>query len=863
VPRSIRFSTAHSATDDAPAPVAFGPVSVLALAAGQSSQTSVAVPPSSSATMSLFSVQPISATLIDPQGQPVVTTATTMTYTSTTQPDGTTLTSYALSNPLPGAWTVMMTNTSATSSTVGTLMRSFDTPLSLNGGAPSVIAPGATLPLTASLFTGSTPLDGAVITASVLISGAAPLQTTLLGLGNGVYSGSVTIPVTATGIASVVFEASGTTNGAPYDLTTDASSQVSSGQATIGASIDERAVVTEGDSLYSALLITPTVTIPQTGTYEFSGQLVDPAGNLVASAASALTLTAGMPVSASLSFDGRAIYNSGHDGPYTLQKLSLYHVDSGAPLITPQEPYTTAAYQASQFEHPALTIAPAASSAAADPNTNGLFQDLAVTATLQASQPGAYTVSAVLVDPAQAVITVTAESALLGTTPQIVRLNFPSQAIADHGVDGPYRVIGFTVRGADGHILALVDSLVTTDAYSATQFAPSTAMIPSETPTATITSVPTATTTTTTAPTGTATATSTATNTSVPTATPTSTSTVATTTLTVAPTTTSVPTAMAISTGTPAATSTSTGATTATSTAMATPTPTAIPTSTSTSTSTATGTTSPTDTAAPTAQNTSVTPPTPTFTVVPPTPTNSVGVPPAPANPTVPATSIPASTAPSVIGLSPTIGPVRATSTPGQKTKLPPSAPVTDTPEAMTVATPISIAKSSGTTPTVNLSVVGNTVTKNSVITVSAQLWPNIAASINAKLATTLTSAHTVVAYVRAPLPHVSGGKRLPPCRKGVEGCVAKRVVRRISKTVVLYQTTVRARADRRGHLTARIRLGYVARTVMQATLIVTVKAPRGTFVRSIHVRIVPPPPTRRPGRHTTHVAHRKTTPRR
>jgi len=479
---SVRSSAAYSAMDDVPAPVAFGPVSVLALAARQSGQISVAVPPSSSATLSLFSGQPISTTLIDPKGHPI-DTAAAMAYTSTTQPDGTTLTSYTLSDPLPGAWTVVMTNTSATSSTVGTFTSSFNTSLALTGAAPPVIAPGATLPLTASVLTGTAPLDGAVITASVLISGAAPLYTTLLGVGNGAYSGSVTIPVTATGIASVVFEASGTTDGNPYDLTTDASSQVSGGQATIDAKITEQAVVNEGDGLYSALLITPTVTVPQTGTYELSGELVDRDGHPVASAASALTLTAGTATPASLSFDGRTIYNSGHDGPYTLQNLSLYNVASDAPLITPQTPYTTAAYQASQFEHPALIVAPTASSAAADPNADGLFQDLAVTATLQASLPGTYTVSAVLVDPAQAVITVTAETALLGTTPQAVRLDFPGQAIADHGVDGPYQVIGFTVRRADGSIVALVDALTTTGPYHAAQFASSPQGNVTETPT--------------------------------------------------------------------------------------------------------------------------------------------------------------------------------------------------------------------------------------------------------------------------------------------------------------------------------------------------------------------------------------------
>ena len=139
-------------------------------------------------------------------------------------------------------------------------------------------------------------------------------------------------------------------------------------------------------------------------------------------------------------------------------------------------------------------------------------------------------------------------------------------------------------------------------------------------------------------------------------------------------------------------------------------------------------------------------------------------------------------------------------------------------------------------------------MTNNSPVTVNALTVPNAPVSIRAKLTTTITNVR-VVTYVRAPSArprgleaHTVEIKKLPPCRKGVQGCVARIVVRRIAKTVVLFQTTVHTRADKRGHVHATVRISYVTRKVVQATLTVTVQTPRGTGTRNTHVKVVPPP---------------------
>ena len=323
---SARSAAARAADDPLPVPAASGPVNVLALDVNQTSRTTIAVPPSSSMTLSLLSGGPATMSLLDQRGQPVDNKATTVAYTSTTQPDGSTLTSYTLSQPTVGTWTAVITNTSATSSTVGVLTSDFVTPLTLDGGAPLTAAPGATLPLTASLVDGASPVVGATVTATVFISGVPPLDTTLIDNGDGSYAGSLTLPVTATGTASIAVEASGTTGGAPFDLVSNTSSQVGSGQAVVGTTFGEQAVVNSDDSLFNALLITPTLTVSRTGSYEVSADLTDGSGSPVASSTAVVTLTADVATSSTLSFDGASIYNSNEAPPqtdeiYTTQKL--------------------------------------------------------------------------------------------------------------------------------------------------------------------------------------------------------------------------------------------------------------------------------------------------------------------------------------------------------------------------------------------------------------------------------------------------------------------------------------------------------------------------------------------------------------
>jgi len=143
-------------------------------------------------------------------------------------------------------------------------------------------------------------------------------------------------------------------------------------------------------------------------------------------------------------------------------------------------------------------------------------------------------------------------------------------------------------------------------------------------------------------------------------------------------------------------------------------------------------------------------------------------------------------------------------------------------------------------------------VTLHSVIMVDGRTRPGVTVAISASLTTTSTISQRAVIYApaTASAPRSSSKKIVKPaartCRKGVPGCVARVVTRRIVRATLLYRTrtATRARADHAGRFSVRVRLDYRPRTTARVTLTVTLitVAPRGQFVRAILVKVAPPP---------------------
>jgi subtilase family serine protease len=255
-------------------------------------------------------------------------------------------------------------------------------------------------------------------------------------------------------------------------------------------------------------------------------------------------------------------------------------------------------------------------------------------------------------------------------------------------------------------------------------------------------------------------------------------------------------------------------------------TPSPVPTSTNTSTATPSPTNTSTSTATPSPTNTSTSTATASST-----PTDST-------TPTATATARPVSTATTAAEVF-TSTSVRVAATPTARA----THPVRRLRAVKPTATPVVSA---------NVRAPNGGVTLNSVVTVDGRTRPGVTVAISASLITTSTISQRAVIYAptTASAPRSSSKKGVKPaartCRKDVPGCVARVVTRRVVRTTLLYQTrtATRARADRGGRFSARVRLDYRPRTTARVMLTVTLitAAPRGRFVRALLVKVAPPP---------------------
>jgi len=253
-------------------------------------------------------------------------------------------------------------------------------------------------------------------------------------------------------------------------------------------------------------------------------------------------------------------------------------------------------------------------------------------------------------------------------------------------------------------------------------------------------------------------------------------------------------------------------------------------------------TTPPTNTPIPTSApaNTPVPTSAPKNTIVP------VATPTSPAGSTETATALPVGTTGAAPGQATLAhGQATSTSTPQRAAPPPPSQPTAAPQPVATTAPQPTPTRPRSASFAVGVRVPGGLVTRNSVVTVTTKIQPRARISITVKLTAPAASYRTVVAYIRvgatgAPGPSSTAGTKATACHKGVRGCVARRVVRRVVRAAMLYGTVVRARADARGRVSVTIRLLYVPRARGQATLAVTAVTARGTATSSNRVTLVP-----------------------
>jgi hypothetical protein len=199
----------------------------------------------------------------------------------------------------------------------------------------------------------SQPVAGDVVQGELIDPAGTHTPIAMTAAGSGSWTGQVTPSVGGTNHIYVWT----TGNGVRY---AGATVEVRSGTVTIGGGFSESANDSNGNGLADTLVLTPTITIGQAGTYEIDADLVDASGTFVARAQTNqdtetgwYDLTAGSH-QIDLTFDGATIYKSGLSGPYHLANVNVARIVNG---VTHPEAYVadmgaTQAYDYRQFEHP-------------------------------------------------------------------------------------------------------------------------------------------------------------------------------------------------------------------------------------------------------------------------------------------------------------------------------------------------------------------------------------------------------------------------------------------------------------------------------------------------------------------------------
>jgi hypothetical protein len=212
----------------------------------------------------------------------------------------------------------------------------------------------------------------------------------------------------------------------------------------------------DGDGYFDQLVIEIEVNAMQPGTYWFQADLgtdhqvptLIGTGGIIAAAVVRAHLAPGTNT-VQLPFDGLHISAAKVDGPYILKYLSITDVDNPTPedfansaLGHWSSLYTTAAYQASDFQNWGAVLSGSYSHYDLDSDGNGRADALVVTTGINVYQPGSYTVEGSLYDGQDEFI---GHATWTGTGPE-VNLQFDHVA----GTLGPYTLRDLDLLNAEG-----------------------------------------------------------------------------------------------------------------------------------------------------------------------------------------------------------------------------------------------------------------------------------------------------------------------------------------------------------------------------------------------------------------------------
>jgi hypothetical protein len=238
---------------------------------------------------------------------------------------------------------------------------------------------------------------------------------------------------------------------------------------------NERAVDTNGNGFFDAVMVDVVIDVLEAGDYDVVGDLYTGSGEKAADGVFT-TLADGTPFvtgvqTVTLTFDGKTLREAGSDGPYVLDHLEVDHhaaeFDFPMTVDAARTVYTTTVYTADQFEGDALR-ALTASDRAADLTGDGLYDSLTISVTFDVLQPGLYEWHGLLVDGAGAQVAQAVRRGQLNSQTPAVFTFAGGQLV---GQDGPYTLTNvFITRLAETVETFYFDNVHHTAAYQSSQF---------------------------------------------------------------------------------------------------------------------------------------------------------------------------------------------------------------------------------------------------------------------------------------------------------------------------------------------------------------------------------------------------------
>lgn len=272
-------------------------------------------------------------------------------YSGPATPDEPPIISYRLPNPPAGRWIATIAASDVLTETTYVLFAALQSRLTLEVERPTSVAAGQPLLLRTIVRDGTTPVDGATVSASLPTPQGLQVVT-LTRSAPGVYTGQITAPldpgphllnVTATGATATPFA-----RQVDELITVRASGVQRQGDAVV-TPIDR-----DGNGRFETLRVTATFAVAAAGDHAALAALQDANGRVIALARAQDTWAAGNNVLA-LEFDGGEILAGGVDGPFRV--VAQIVTGDGATLVADEQPLVAGLnYRATDFEPPPSRI---------------------------------------------------------------------------------------------------------------------------------------------------------------------------------------------------------------------------------------------------------------------------------------------------------------------------------------------------------------------------------------------------------------------------------------------------------------------------------------------------------------------------